>query len=233
MRIMNARPIREGYEMDFKTLKRRMSLLDTACLCDADKNLRVMDPEIHPITQGLKMVGIARTVRCESDFLTVIKALHDAKEDEVLVVAAGAKKIAVAGELFTTEAKRKNLGGIVIDGGCRDMRSLKKIDFPVYARFVTPLAGTVRHITKTQIPVVCGGVTVSPGDIVFGDDDGIVVMGKEECVKIIDVARDIQKREEKVLELMADNQSLIDMMNFSEHYDTISKGQKSELVFTI
>jgi regulator of RNase E activity RraA len=219
--------------MDFKTLQQELTSLDVACICDADKNLPVMDPEIHPITQGMKMLGIARTVCCESDFLTVIKALHDAKENEVLVIDAGARKIAVAGELFTTEAKRKNLGGIVIDGGCRDISHLKNIDFPVYARFVTPLAGTVQRISQTQIPVVCGGVTVSPGDIVFGDDDGIVVMTQKECGEIIHIARQIQEKEEKVLELLTDNQSLIDMMNFFDHYDKIKKGQESKLVFTI
>jgi regulator of RNase E activity RraA len=219
--------------MDFKTLKQELTQLDAACICDADKNLRVMNPEIHPINQGLKMVGIARTVRCESDFLTVIKALHDAKENEILVIDAGARKIAVAGELFATEAKRKNLGGIVIDGGCRDIIHLKKIDFPVYARYVTPLAGTVQHISQTQIPVECGGVTVSPGDILFGDDDGIVVMTQEECGDITHIARQIQEKEEKVLELLADNYSLIDMMNFFDHYDKIKKAQESKLVFKI
>ncbi len=219
--------------MDFTTLKRELSRLDAASILDANKRLRVMDPEIRPICQGLKMIGIARTVHCESDFLTVIKALHDAQENEALVIESGARQIAVAGELFATEAKRKNLAGIVIDGGCRDVQKLKKIGFPVYSRFVTPLAGTVQNISKTQVPVVCGGVTVSPGDIIFGDDDGIVVMTEEECAEIIDVARDIQEKEERALKLLADNQSLIDMMNFSEHYDKIQKGQDSRLVFKI
>lgn len=219
--------------MEFESLKRELTQLDAACLCDADKNLRVMDSEIRPISQGLKMVGIARTVRCESDFLSVIKALQDAKENEVLVIDADAQKIAVAGELFTTEAKRKNLGGIVIDGGCRDVKQMRKLQFPVYARFMSPMAGTVQNISQTQIPVECGGVTVSPGDILFGDDDGIVVMTQEECGDIIPIARQIQEKEERVLKLMADDRSLIDMMNFFEHYDKISKKQKSELVFTV
>jgi RraA family protein len=230
---MSLESIEEGLEMEFKSLKRELTQLDAACLCDADKNLRVMDPEIRPISQGLKMVGIARTVRCESDFLSVIKALHDAEEDEVLVIDADAQKIAVAGELFATEAKRKNLAGIVIDGGCRDVKQMRKLQFPVYARFITPMAGTVQNISQTQIPVECGGVSVRPGDIIIGDDDGVIVMSGEECLDILEIAQNIQKKEEKVLELLANNQSLLEMMNFKEHYDKISKGERSKLDFTI
>lgn len=219
--------------MDFKALKQVLSKLDAACICDANKKLRVMSPEICPVSQGLKMVGIAHTVQCASDFLMVIKALQDAKEDEVLVLAAGGKKLAVAGELFATEAKRKGLAGIVIDGGCRDTKQIRKIQFPVYSKYITPLAGTLNKISQTQIQVVCGGVTVSPEDIIFGDDDGIVVMSKKESQEILNTAQSIQEKEEKILEMMAEDKSLLEMLNFSEHYEKISKGKESKLIFTV
>ena len=74
---------------------------------------------------------------------------------------------------------------------------------------------------------------MSPGDIIFGDDDGIVVMTEEECTKVIPIAQEILERELKILGLLAKNQSLIEMMNFLDHYDKIYKGEKSQLVFTI
>jgi regulator of RNase E activity RraA len=233
MRMMSSESIEERDRMNFEPLKQKLLSLDTACVCDSDKKIRTMDPGIHPINQGLKMAGIARTVRCQSDFLSVIKALHDATENDVLVVEAGAKNVAVAGELFTAEAQRKGLGGIVIDGGCRDIGQLKQMNFPVYTRFVTPRAGSVQQISQTQIPIMCGGVTVSPGDIVFGDDDGIIVTTQQECAEIIDIALNIQEKEEKVQEMLAENQSLIDLMNFSEHYDKIGRGEESQLVFLV
>jgi len=219
--------------MDFKKLKKRLARLDTACICDATKTFRVMDPGIRPVFDGIKMIGIARTVHCRGDFLTVIKALQEAQEDEVLVIDAEGDKIALAGEMFATEAQRKKLAGMVIDGGCRDVRQIRTIQFPVYARYQTPMAGGASHIFKTQIPVKCGGVSVSPGEIIFGDDDGIVVMTETEIETILDVAESIQQIEEKVMKKMEAKTSLFLLMNFPDHYERISKGQDSKLEFII
>ncbi|NIM91456.1 MAG: RraA family protein [Candidatus Aminicenantes bacterium] len=219
--------------MDFKILKERFNRLDTACVCDANKRLRVMDPGIRPIDQGIKMVGIARTVHCKNDFLAIIKALSEAKEDEVLVIDAEGDRIAVAGELFTMEAKRKGLSGIVIDGGFRDVRQAREINFPVYARYITPMAGTSTKIFSTQAEIKCGGVSVSPGDIMLGDDDGIVIMNEKEVTEILDTAEGIQQREERVFRKMKEGVSLIDLLNFTEHYEKVSKKEESKLTFII
>jgi 4-hydroxy-4-methyl-2-oxoglutarate aldolase len=219
--------------MNFKKLIKRLSRLDTACLCDASKTFRVMDPEIKPVFYGIKMIGIARTVHCRGDFLSVIEALQEAQEDEILVIDAEGDRIAFAGEMFATEAQRKKLSGMVIDGGCRDIRQIQKIRFPVYARYHTPMAGGASKIFKTQVKINCGGVPVSPGDILFGDDDGIVVMNEEEITSILEIAESVQKIEGKVLKKMEENTSLFLMMNFSDHYERISKGQESKLIFTI
>jgi regulator of RNase E activity RraA len=162
-----------------------------------------------------------------------MKALNDGQKGEVLVIDAEGEPIAVAGELFTTEAKRKGLAGIVIDGGYRDSRHLSEIDLPVYARYITPMAGTVAQIFETQIPVQCGGVNVDPGDIIFGDDDGLVVIAKHELPSIIEVAENIQKTEEKIMLGLNKGQSLFDYMNFEEHYEKIQMQDSSQLKFTV
>lgn len=114
--------------MKLEEIKERLQNLDTASLADANKNLRVVDSTIRPIRFGLKLIGIAHTVRCHEDFLTVIKALHDSMPGEVLVIDTGDSRAAVAGELFSTEASRKGLTGLVIDGACRDTAKLKTLD---------------------------------------------------------------------------------------------------------
>lgn len=211
----------------------RLQYLDAAALCDACKTIRVMDPGIRPIGGRTKMVGVARTVRCRDDFLTVIQALDEAREGEVIVVDAGGGYRAVSGELFSTEARRKGLAGIVIDGACRDTGAIEQMDFSFYARFISPMAGTTSRVYETQVPVSCGGVAVMPGDLVLGDRDGIVVMSPDEMAAILDNAEAIQKVEQRAMEKMARGESLIGMLNFHEHLAYRREGRDSTLRFTI
>jgi regulator of RNase E activity RraA len=219
--------------MDFKKLKERLAILDTACIYDVNEKLRVMDPEIRPVNQGIKMIGVARTVHCKRDFLSVLKALHDSCEDEVLVIDAEGDKVAFVGELFALEAQRKKLAGIIVDGACRDMKGIRNINFPVYSRYITPMVGTSTSIFPTQEKVNCGGVSVSPGDIIVGDDDGIIVMSEKEAAEILDTAQNIQIIEKKLIEKMEAGKSLTEMLNFFDHYAKIDKKQESQLIFTI
>lgn len=125
---------------DTQQLLARLAQLDCAAICDADKTIRVMDYGIRPISKRPKMVGIAHTVRCRDDFLSVIKGLEESVPGEVLVVDAGGSPTAVVGELFATEARRRGLAGIVVDGACRDTRTLKAmLDFSVYAKHISPM----------------------------------------------------------------------------------------------
>lgn len=219
--------------MDFNVLCERLRRLDTACLCDANSGLRVMDPAMRPIRLGLKLIGRAHTVVCEEDFLTVIKALRDARPDEVLVVDTHGSRRAVAGELFATEASRKGLAGIVVDGAVRDTAKIRGLSIPVYSRTIIPVAGTTRRIFETQVPVHCGGVAVNPGDILYGDDDGIVVATEKEFTDLILVGEAIQGREEKALVRMGAGESLLSMLNFDEHYKEIRANRESALKFLI
>ena len=229
--------------MNFEEIKRRLLALDTACVCDGNKamraadptikELRVIDPAIRPIRTGLKLVGQAHTVSCHEDFLTVIKGLRDAEPGEVLVIDTQGSRRAVAGELFPTEAVRKGLAGIVIDGPCRDTQTIRTVELPYYARSFNPIAGTTAKIFQTQAPITCGGVIVNPGDIIFGDDDGLVVGLMDEVSAVIPIAEEIQSKENMMLKQMAAGVSLFEMLNFEEHYAAVCAGEESKLEFTV
>jgi RraA family protein len=219
--------------MTFEEIRDRLARLDTACLCDANKSIRVLHPAIRPIRWDLKLIGRAHTVTVRDDFLTVIKALKDATPGEVLVVDGQGRHRALAGELFATEASRKGLAGLVIDGAVRDAHTLRELEIPVYSRFIFPNAGTTKRVFSTQIPINCGGVEVRPGDIIYGDHDGVIVASDEELTELIPVAEEIQRKEQRILEKMVEGRSLLDMLNFDEHFEKIVSEQDSQLKFEL
>ena len=219
--------------MDFNEIVRRLAAVETTHLADADKSIRVMDAGIKPLRLGLKLIGRAFTVRCREDFLTVMVGLANAVPGDVLVVDTRGSRRAVVGELFTFEAKRRGLAGIVVDGSVRDTVTLRDIDLPVYARSTTPLAGATQQIFEVQVPVGCGGVTVNPGDILFGDDDGIIVASSTELETLLPLAEQIEARERAAIARMQQGESLLSMLNFDEHRENLLAGRPSVLRFLI
>jgi 4-hydroxy-4-methyl-2-oxoglutarate aldolase len=228
--------------------------LDVACLCDADKillasnkddyayrGLRLMNNSIRTIAGQGTMVGVVRTVQCtkRNDFLAVLRGLLDAQNNEVLVVNTSDSTRAVSGELFATEAyHRRGLAGIIVDGPVRDTNHLRKMRldsssrFRIYASSVTPYSGTTRSPGSVQTIVTCGGVSVHPGDIVVGDDDGIVV-GSPECFALLlPVAQEIDQVETTLREKLA-TESLETLTNAPEHIRLRSKQEEFSLEFRV
>ena len=210
----------------------RLAQVDTTSLADAGRALRVLPAEIRPIRPGLRMVGRALTVDARGDLMSVIEGLQQAGPGAVLVVAAGSASHAVAGELFATEALRRGLAGIVIDGLCRDSRTLAGLDLPVYARGVAPAACPALAVPRVQVPITVGQVEVRPGDLVLGDDDGLVVASEEEVLAVLAEAEVIQRREESLRAKIAAGSSLFDALNYDEHVAAVRAGRDSKLAFS-
>ncbi|MDQ3741314.1 MAG: RraA family protein [Actinomycetota bacterium] len=180
---------------------------------------------------GLRLVGRALTVDAHDDLMSMMEGLKQAQAGDVLVVA-GNDEHAVAGELFATEALRRGVAGIVIDGMCRDTRTLAQIDLPFYARGAVPTACPARSVPVVQVPVSIGGVEVRPGDLVLGDDDGLVVGTEQEIGAVLEVAEGIQRREERLRERIAGGVSLFDHLNYDEHVAAVRAGRDSKLAFS-
>jgi len=176
-------------------LIQRASKLSPANLCDGMNGLGLlcdgcMDADILPIRDSMKMVGTACTVSTEEgDNLPIHVAIYNCRPGYVLVVAGQAyTERAYMGDLMGGAASAIGINGIVVDGFVRDKVGLAELGMPLFSRGYmqrSPLKkgpGTINH------PVVCGGVPVNPGDLVFGDYDGVTVVPRERLEEVLERA---------------------------------------------
>lgn len=221
-----------GGPADAASVVERLGRVDTSSLVDAARSLRVLPAALRPVRAGLSLVGRVVTADAREDLMSVIAGLQLAGPGDVLVVSAGSLDHAVAGELFSTEAIRRGLAGIVIDGLCRDSRTLATLDLPVYARGVAPTAFGAQSVPVVQVPLTIGSVEVLPGDLIRGDDDGLVVGTEAEILAALDGAEEIQHREETLRARIESGESLFDHLDVDRHVAAIRAGEASRLNFS-
>jgi 4-hydroxy-4-methyl-2-oxoglutarate aldolase len=211
----------------------RLLGIDVSALSDADKTLPVVDSAVGAMVPAVRMAGPAFTVVAEDDHLPVMSALAEAAPGDVLVIAANGGSRAVFGELFATEARRRGLAGIVADGFCRDLRGLRGIGLPVFARGTTPRSGTTVSRAALGATIACGGVVVSAGDVVFGDDDGLLIATAERIAAALETAELIGRSERAILAAQARGEALHGLTNHHEHVAALDRGEASALAFRV
>jgi 4-hydroxy-4-methyl-2-oxoglutarate aldolase len=207
-----------------------LAAVPVSTLCDVDKSLPVVDPAIRPLTVA-RVSGPAYTVVAAGEFLSVLWAIGQAQPGDVLVVQAGGAPLAALGELLANEAFRRGLGGIVVDGYVRDRTGLPP-ELPLWARGTVPTAGRSDIAPRTGEPILFGGVRVNPGDIVLGDDDGLVIAPQPQLEACLERAATIERVEAAVLAGIQRGESLIDMTNLADHVAKLRAGEQSALAIT-
>ena len=161
--------------------------LSPTTLADVLTRNRVMDFGIRPLWGGMpRIAGPAYPVRCApGDNLMLHAAIYRAPAGSVIVVQAGDLDYAVAGGNVCAVAQRRGIAGFVVDGLIRDVAEARANGFPVFARGVIPFPGGKEVVLPLNTPVVCGGVTVAPGDIVVADEEGIVVVPQAQVEAVL------------------------------------------------
>ena len=150
-------------------------------LCDGMIVYNAMDYHIKPMVTTKKIVGQAVTLKLTlGDSLLVTKALSLCKPGDVLVIdGRGSGNNALWGDHRSLVAKHLGLSGVVMDGAFRDIDENEEIGFPIYARAVNCGSSTKNSNGEINVPIVCGGVPVNPGDIIVGDRNGVAVVPLE------------------------------------------------------
>jgi regulator of RNase E activity RraA len=162
---------------------------------------QAMRPQIRPLDEQLKFCGRARTgiymetahvEEHENPYELEIAIVDDLKPGDVAVFACGgSSRIAPWGSLLSTAARMRGAAGCVTDGFVRDILEIRKLQLPVFHGGIAPLDSKGRgQIQAIDVPVICGGVKVSPGDLVFGDADGVVVVPQAVEAEVLRIAFD-------------------------------------------
>lgn len=174
--------------------------LPVANIDDNMGRIAAVDSAIKPYNKA-KLLGTAFTVKtAQGDNLMFHKALDLAKEGDVIVVAGfGYLERSLCGEIMMNYAKMKKFAGFVIDGAIRDVDATSKMDFPVYARGVQPNGPYKNGPGEINVPVSIGGQVVFPGDIVVGDEDGVIFIRPEDAPELIEKVKAFNKNEEVIL----------------------------------
>ncbi|MEL7647954.1 MAG: RraA family protein [Sedimentibacter sp.] len=164
-----------------------------------------MSPKIKPIYKAAKIVGPAYTVRIPGkDSTALYYAMKRAPKGSVIVIdRAGDDLYACTGEIVATVAKRLGLAGIVIDGPATDSIAIENMQFPVFCDGLSPVTTNLLGISgEYDVTVQCGGAVVNPGDIIFGDADGVIVIPPDNYEELLEKAEEATRAEFKTKKLI-------------------------------
>ncbi|MFJ8236239.1 RraA family protein [Ureibacillus sp. NPDC094379] len=199
--------------------------LPTSVIADNMNRLYCMNAKIKPMNQA-SLIGTAFTVKTRpGDNLLVHKAIDLAKDGDILVVdAQGDLTNAIIGELMVLWAKKKGLGGFIIDGAIRDSDSIATINFPVYAAGISPNGPYKDGPGEINVPVVCGGLVVRPGDIIVGDSDGVVVIQPQDAPDLLTQAKNKLAAEKQTMKEIED-------LNWNRDWIDSELGKKNTTIY--
>jgi len=190
-----------------------LSAFDVATVHEAYGRRGLMDPAIRPIADGLTLCGPAVTsLNAPGDNLMVHAALDVCRPGDVLVVSTTEPSIhGMVGELVATQARARGIVGIVLDAGVRDVAELRAMGFPAWARTISALGTAKSAPGWVNVPVRCGGLTVTPGDAVLAGYDGVVVVARDDLGSVLLAAAARTAREEGLRERYAGGESSMDV----------------------
>jgi 4-hydroxy-4-methyl-2-oxoglutarate aldolase len=199
-------------------LVKRLGALGTSTVHEAYGRIGLMKPYLRPVWAGGEAAGTAVTVLAQpGDNWMIHVAVEQCRPGDMLVVGCTADNTdGMFGDLLATSLKARGVAGLVIDAGCRDVKSLRAMGFPVWSKAVSAKGTVKATLGAVNVPVVCAGVNVHPGDAVVADDDGVVVVARKDVGDVAAKAEQRHADEEGKRRKLAAGVLGLDMYNMRE-----------------
>jgi 4-hydroxy-4-methyl-2-oxoglutarate aldolase len=197
---------------------KRLGALGASTVHEAYGRAGLMKPYLRPVWAGGEAAGTAVTVLAHpGDNWMIHVAVEQCRPGDILVVGCTSDNTdGMFGDLLATSLKARGVTGLVIDAGCRDIKSLREMGFPVWSKAISAKGTVKATLGAVNIPVVCAGINVEPGDAVIADDDGVVVVRRKDAAEVAAKGERRHADEEGKRKQLASGALGLDMYNMRE-----------------
>ena len=190
----------------------------TPGISDVSNRLNAMHSDIKPLFEGIRVVGVALTIRTmPSDNTAVLRVLEVVQKDDMIVVDTNkSNSLGFWGGTICHEVQQVGAAGIVLDGAIRDVAELRRLRFPVLCTGIVPNAPGKGGFGTINYPIQCGGVVVHPGDIVIIDENGVVVVPRDEAEDVLQKTTRFLDNEARMIALVKAGGSIRDIFGLAK-----------------